>query len=170
MKQLVLVGALVAALGAGAAYAQTPPASGNQQTAKKARTPRSGSMMQTAPAAPGTSLGTVHLTHKVLANGQPLAPGTYQVRLTSDEPQAATGAAPGGERWVEFVRAGKVAGKEVATVIGPDDIGKIAKGPRPKTGGSRVDVLKGGDYVRVWINKGGQNYLINMPPQEKLKG
>ena len=172
MKQWVLVGALVGALGAGAAWAQTPASAGQQGTtgqesgAKKAR----GTTMAKGPAAAGTTIGTVSLTHKVLANGQPLAPGTYQVRVTDEEPKAATGESPSAERWVEFVKGGKVAGKEVASVIGPEDIGKIAKGPRPKTNGSRVDVLKGGDYVRVWINKGGQNYLINMPPEGKAKG
>lgn len=189
MKRFVLVGALVGVLGAGAAWAQTPASAGQQGSAgsqgttagqqttdtskAQGRTARRGSMgrsgdMQSAPA--GATLGTVHLTHKVLANGQPLAPGTYQVRLTSDEPKPATGESPNAERWVEFVRSGKVAGKEVASVIGADDIGKVAKGPRPKSNGSRVDVLKGGDYVRVWINKGGQNYLINMPPEGKAKG
>ncbi len=98
------------------------------------------------------------------------APGTYHVRVTDEEAKPATGESPSAERWVEFVKGGKVAGKEVASVISAEDIGKIAKGPRPKANGSRVDVLKGGDYVRVWINKGGQNYLINMPPEGKAKG
>lgn len=181
MKQWVLVGALVGALGAGAAWAQPPASAGQQDTAtsqtKKAKrhTGTTGDMKTTnqgpagrAPA--GTVIGTVNLTHKVIANGEPLAAGTYRIRVTDDEPKPATGETPSAERWVEFVRNGKVAGKEVASVIGPDEIGKVAKGPRPKTNGSRVDVLKGGDYVRVWINKGGQNYLINMPPEGKAKG
>jgi hypothetical protein len=29
-----------------------------------------------------------------------------------------------------------------------------------------VDALKGGDYIRVWINSGGTNYLINLPPAQ----
>ncbi len=139
MKHVVLVGALIGTLGAGAAYAQ---------------------------GAKAANLGTVHLTQKVLADGKPLAAGTYLIRLSDEETKPATGTAPGSERWVEFVKGGKVAGREVASVIGADEIGKIAKGPRPKTNGSRVDTLKGGDYVRVWINKGGQNYLVNMPPQK----
>jgi hypothetical protein len=40
----------------------------------------------------------------------------------------------------------------------------IAKGPQPAKGGVRVDMLKGNDYVRVWINRGGNNYIIHMPP------
>ena len=26
-----------------------------------------------------------------------------------------------------------------------------------------TELLKGGDYYRVWINRGGTNYLINLP-------
>jgi hypothetical protein len=109
------------------------------------------------------TIGTVRLTQAVLADGKPLSAGTYQVRLTNDQPTAAVGESPGAERWVEFVKDGKVAGREVATVISAADIGTIAEGPQPKANASRVDMLKGGDYVRVWINKAGTNYLVNMP-------
>jgi hypothetical protein len=139
MKQLVLVAALVGAVAVNA-------------SAQKSRDAAS-------------VLGTVHLTKKVMADGKPLAPGTYQVRLTSDAPKPAVGETPNAEKYVEFMRGGKVVGREVATVVSSADIGKIAKGPRPKgNNASRVDTLKGGDYVRVWIVKGGENYLINMPP------
>jgi len=139
MKALVLVGALVGALCAVNATAQTR-------------------------ASAAANLGTVHLTKKVLADGKPLAPGTYEVRLTSDSPKPAVGESPDAEKYVEFVRNGKVVGRELAVVVPSSEVGKIAKGPRPKGNGSRVDTLKGGDYVRVWIAKGGNNYIINMPP------
>jgi hypothetical protein len=109
------------------------------------------------------TIGTVRLTQAVLADGKPLAAGTYQVRLTNDQPTAAVGESPGAERWVEFVKDGKVAGREGATVISATDIGTIAEGRQPKANASRVDMLKGGDYVRVWINKAGTNYLVKMP-------
>jgi hypothetical protein len=136
MKPFVLVGALVGALAASTAFAQP----GN------------------------TSLGTVTLAKKLMADGKPLSAGTYQVRLTTDEPRPAAGQSPSAERYVEFVRAGKVAGREVATVVSAEDIGKIAKGARPKAGTAKVEMLKGGDFWRVWINRGGTNYIINMPP------
>ncbi len=145
MKQLVLVGALVGAI-AVSANAQSKKTGG-------------------AASDSGTSLGTVTLNKKVMADGKPLAAGTYQVRLTSDEPKPAVGETPNAEKYVEFVRGGKVAGRELATIVSASDIGKIAKGPRPKgNNGARVDTLKGGDYVRVWLVKGGTNYIINMPP------
>lgn len=123
--------------------------------------PTSGSA-QPAPA--GTALGTITLPQRVMADGKPLAAGTYQVRLTGDAPRPAPGQSPDAERYVEFVRGGTVAGREVATVIPAAEIGAVAKGTRPASGTAKVERLKGDDYVRVWINRGGQNYIINMPP------
>ncbi|HLW16017.1 MAG TPA: hypothetical protein VKV69_01475 [Actinomycetota bacterium] len=140
MKRLFLVGTLAGALGAATAFAQPSMASA------------------------GSTLGTVHLAKKLMADGKPLAAGTYQVRLTSDEPKPGAGQEQGAERYVEFLKGGKVEGREVATVISAQDIGQIAKGARPKANGSLVQMLKGGTYWRVWINKGGTNYIINMPP------
>ena len=111
-----------------------------------------------------TSLGSVTLSRRVTADGQPLAAGTYQVRLSTDTPKPAVGQSPEGERYVEFLRSGKVVGRELATVISDADAKAVVKGPAPARGGSRVDLLKGNDYVRVWINRGGTNYIIHMPP------
>ena len=138
MKRLVLVGALAGALAATTAFAQTS----------------------------GASLGTVHIAKRVMADGKPLAPGTYQVRATDESPKPGTGQDPNGEKYVEFVRGGKVIGREVATVVASSDIGKIAKKSPPKPGTSRTELLKGGEYYRVWINKGGTHYIINLATGE----
>lgn len=137
MKRSVLVGALVGALAASTAFAQS---SGN------------------------TSLGTVHISKKVMADGKPLAAGTYQVRLTTEAPKPGAGQGADAEKYVEFLRGGKAVGREVATVVTAEDINKVAKGAKPKPGTSKFEMLKGGDYWRVWINKGGTHYLINLPP------
>ena len=133
MKRLVLVGFLVGAFAATSAFAQ------------------------------GTSLGTVHIAKKVMADGKPLPAGTYQVRLTNDAPKPGVGQAPDAEKYVEFVRGGNVVAREVATVISAEDIAKIAKTGRPPRNAAKTELLKGGDYYRVWINRGGNNYLINLP-------
>ncbi len=83
--------------------------------------------------------------------------------LTSDEAKPATGQSAGAERWVEFVQKGQVKGREVVSIVPDSDIAQIAEGPKPPKGGYRVDTLKGNDYVRVWINKQGNNYLIHFP-------
>ena len=114
-----------------------------------------------------TSLGSVRLTRSVMADGKALKAGTYQVRLTSQDAQPVV---PGikMERWVEFVQGGKVAGREVVSIIPADEVKDTQPGPdlpgKAPRAGARVDVLKGGDYVRVWITRSGVQYLIHMPP------
>jgi hypothetical protein len=54
--------------------------------------------------------------------------------------------------------------REVATVIPAADIDAIVKSSKPRPNSSKVEKLKGDDYVRVWINRNGNNYIINMPP------
>jgi hypothetical protein len=115
-----------------------------------------------APAA-GTVLGTVNIPTRVMANGQALAPGSYQVRLTSEAPQPGPGQSADAEMWVEFVRNGKPVGREVATVVPAAEIGQVAEMRPPSPGSARVEMLKGNDYLRVWINRGGTNYIINLP-------
>lgn len=110
------------------------------------------------------SLGSVTLSHKVTADGKALAAGTYQVRLTGEEPRPGVGQSAEGAKYVEFVRGGQVVAREVATVISDADVKSVVKGPQPARGATRVEMLKGNDYVRIWINRGGNNYLIHLPP------
>jgi hypothetical protein len=113
----------------------------------------------------GTSLGSVTLSKAVLADGKPLAAGTYQVRLTGDSPKPGVGQSADGERYVEFVKGGKVIAREVATVVSSADIGDVAKGAKqPGPGASRVEMLKGNEFVRAWLNRQGTHYLIHLPP------
>ena len=108
------------------------------------------------------SLGSVTISKKVMANGQPLAAGTYTVRLSSDSVTSVVGQSSEGEKWVEFVQGGQVKGKELATVVSSADVKTVSKEKAPAPGTARVDVLKGADYLRVWINKGGTHYLIHL--------
>jgi hypothetical protein len=112
----------------------------------------------------GTSLGSITLNRSVLADGKPIPAGTYQVRLTNESPKPGIGQSPDSERYVELLRGGKVVAREVATVVPQAEIEQISEGPRPRAGGSRVELLKGDDYVRVWINRGGINYILHLPP------
>jgi hypothetical protein len=107
-------------------------------------------------------LGTVRVSRAVRADGKPLPAGTYQVRVTSQvaEP-AAPGQTPQYERWVEFVQGGQVRGREVVTVVPNSEISQVAEGKPPASGGYRVELLKGNDYLRLWINRGGNHYLVH---------
>ena len=168
MKQLVLVGALMGALSVGTAYAQEKAAKGAKADdgAQGHTAPKQQPNTAATPSAPTGELvlASVRLPKAVKADGKPLAAGTYQVRLT---PQQATPDAKGStaplERWVEFVRGGKVLGREVVTIVPQSEIALVQKDAPPKANGSKVEMLKGGDYQRLWINKGGNHYLVHFP-------
>lgn len=109
------------------------------------------------------ALGSVHIPKAVKADGKPLAAGTYQVRLTAEEAQGDDkGAAKPLERWVEFLKGGKVVGREVVSIVPNTETKLVQKDTPPHAGGAKVETLKGGDYVRVWINKNGNYYLIHL--------
>lgn len=112
-----------------------------------------------------TALGSVRIPRAVKADGKDLRAGTYQVRLTAE---AASPAVPGQtmERWVEFVQGGKVVGREVVSIVPAGEMKDLMPGPDTNKGpgsGSRVEMLKGNEYMRVWIARNGVNYLIHFP-------
>jgi hypothetical protein len=150
------------------------PATGQKTTAKRpaadttqgeTRTPKQ--QPTTAPAADiaatATALGTVRIPKEVKADGKPLPAGTYQVRLTADEAKPdAVGTSGKLERWVEFLQKGSVKGREVVSIVPQDEIKMVEKDTPPAPGASKVQMLKGNDYLRVWINQGGNHYLIHL--------
>jgi len=150
-KQCILVGILAGSL----MYAADAPA---QHKAPNQQPP------QAAEAAAPTgdlALGTVRLPKGVTADGKPLPAGSYMVRVTGQEAgPPAVGITEKLERWVEFVQAGSVKGREVVSIVPQSEIKLVAKDAPPAAGGSRVQTLKGNDYVRVWFNKGGNHYLV----------
>jgi hypothetical protein len=159
----VLVGVLVGALALSTSLA-AQTAKPAAPTAKPAAQTQKPDAQTQKPAAAGASLGSVTLKTAVMADGQRIAAGTYQLRLTGDSPKPGVGQTPESERYIEFVSGGKVVGREVATVVPQAEIAQVADGPRPAAGGSRVDMLKGNDYVRVWVNRSGMNYILHLPP------
>lgn len=109
-----------------------------------------------------TSLGSVNVSRRVLANGQPLTPGTYTLRVVADSLSPVVGQTPAESRWVEFVRGGKVVGREVATVVTGAEARAVINGPGPSSGSARTEMLKGNDYLRIWVNRGGTHYLVHL--------
>ena len=108
--------------------------------------------------------GGFDLPRRAYVNGQPLEPGPYRVRLTDEsapvvdlEPSTTT-------RWIEFLHEeeGTVAGRGLATVISDPEIDELAKSSVPRSQ-VRIDELQSGEYVRLWLNRGGSNYLVHMP-------
>jgi hypothetical protein len=162
MKQVVIAGALFVA-GTMTVAAQAPKA----RTAAEGHTvPKTQPPTAPSPAAPAgdIALGSVHFPKGVKADGKPLAAGTYQVRLTAQAANPpAKGQSEGLERWVEFRQGNQVKGREVVTIVPQSEIGQVQKDAPPRTNGAKVETLKGGDFVRVWINRGGNHYLLHLP-------
>ena len=157
MKRLVLLGACVALLGTSALSAQAQ----GGHTAPKQQ-PATGPAV-TAPEGE-IALGSITLSRSVKADGKDLPAGTYQVRLTADAASpAATGATAGLERWVEFVQGGQVRGREVASIIPQAEIDNVQKDAPPANNRAKVELLRGGDYLRVWIRRGDNHYLMHFP-------
>ena len=107
------------------------------------------------------TLGTIRITQSVLAHGQPLAPGTYEVRLTDESLPPNPGQSPDAVRVVEFVKDGQVVARDAAEVMTAEGsvIGTAGRaGSKP-----RVEMLKGGEFVRVSATRDGMRYLIYLP-------
>lgn len=113
------------------------------------------------------ALGAVTLPRAVTADGKPLAKGRYTVRLTAEVADpAAPGQSPSLERWAEFLQGGQVKGREVVSIVPQAEVKDLLPNPdggKMNTGGTRVEMLKGNDYLRVWIARGGVHYLIHFP-------
>ena len=109
------------------------------------------------------ALGSVNIPRRVMANGQALAAGSYDVQLTAETATPDTvGALTVLERWVEFRQGNDVRGREVVTIEPSGEISNVAKSAAPGRGSSRTEMLKGNEYVRVWINNDGTHYLIHL--------
>jgi len=176
MKRVVLVGTLVSALSAGTAFAQAAQPEQGAKPARRATRTTNTQAGHTAPKAqPETApspniptnemqLGSVHLPKGVKVDGKPIPAGTYQVRLTAQtaSPPAA-GQTAAAERFVELLQRGQVKARDVVTIVPQSEIDKVQKDAPPRPNSSKVETLKGGDYVRVWINRGGNYYLLHLP-------
>ena len=127
-----------------------------------------GSRQEQLPAGQLT-LATVSIPRPVLADGKPLPAGRYTLRLTGNYAEPPTGISNSLERWVEFVQGGTVRGRELASIVPAGEEDKTMAGPdmpgRMGRSGSRVEMLKGGEYLRIWIARADHDYLIHLPPQ-----
>ena len=110
-------------------------------------------------------LGTVRLPARVLADGQPLAAGTYRVRLTGEHANdKAVGQLAALERWVEFVQGNDVKVRVLAPVVPAASVKDVVNGSPPASGRSRVQRIRDDDpYYRVWFNYRGDQILIYLP-------
>lgn len=107
-------------------------------------------------AAERAARGEVTIPRSVMVDGQSLAAGMYLLQLAEDASDSAG-------RWIEFVSDGDVAGRGLAVVIPDTEIAEVAEVLSPRNE-AHVMELREGDYVRVWLNRDGVNYLLHLPP------
>jgi hypothetical protein len=108
-------------------------------------------------------LATVHITKAVIAGGTPLPPGKYEIRLGVGGPAPLAGQSPTGQRWIEFVDGELIAAREVAEVLRDDDQTPIGDSARPVREGTRIEMLKGGEFLRISVKRGSERFLIHLP-------
>ena len=153
-KQWILVGMLASVmLGSPALVAQHKAPNTQPTTAQP-------------PSAPTgeVALGSVRIPRSVTADGKALPAGTYTVKVTAQEAKPeAVGTTEPLERWAEFSQGKEVKGREVVTIVPETEIKMVVKDAPPRPGTSKVQTLKGNDYLRVWVNKGGNHFLIHLP-------
>lgn len=106
-------------------------------------------------------LGTVRITQPLMAGGQVLEPGTYEMRLNGEHVDPLPGQSVDAEQVVEFVKDGRVVAKDVAEVMpGPARAVGTSGGAATQV---RVERLKADDFVRVSMNREGERYLVYLP-------
>jgi hypothetical protein len=115
------------------------------------------------PAADVDLLTTVRITGAVIAGGTPLSPGTYAVRLTERRPTPVAGQSRDAQRWVEFVADGKVVAREIAEVLQDDDRPAVGASSQLVRSGTRVELLRGGEFLRISVKRDRARYLIYVP-------
>lgn len=98
----------------------------------------------------------------VLADGKPLPPGTYEIRLTGGHVKPLPGQSGDAGQEVEFVRDGMVVGHDVAEV---SDAAKTSVGTSGAPAGRapRVQTLRGGEFLRISAYQDEARYLIHLP-------
>ena len=107
-----------------------------------------------------SSLGTVRFTQPVQAGGTTLQPGTYEVRLTGEHLTPLPGQSEDADQRVEILSNGQVVAKDVATVVPVSTAAVVGTGGTASVVGV-VQMLKGGEFLRVSFNKGNERFLLH---------
>jgi len=112
--------------------------------------------------APSTArvLTTVRIGTAVTAGGTPLPVGAYEIRLTGERPAPLAGQQQSSQEWVEFVADGKVVAREAAEILDDDDLEAAGDGSQRVKSGTRVELLKGGEFLRISVKRERERYLI----------
>ena len=108
-------------------------------------------------------LTTVRITTPVKAGGTPLPAGMYELRLTGEHPAPAANEQRHDQEWVEFISNGKVVGRELAEIQYDDDLPAVGASSERARSGTRVEMLKDGEFLRISVKRDDNRYLIYLP-------
>lgn len=170
MTHTWLVGILAGVLVAGSAATQAQQKPDPATPAQKPAATMPATQKPVAVPTGEVVLGTVTIPRPVTADGKPLPQGRYTVRLTAQAAQpTVAGQIPDLNRWVEFVQGGQVRGREVVSIVPAGEVKDTQPGPdldsaRAPRSTVKVEMLKGNEYLRVWIARQGTQYLIHLVP------
>ena len=119
---------------------------------------------QSTDATPGVNDAqvSVRIPITVLADGKPLPPGQYTLRLTGNQPPQ-PGQPSGAQQAVEIMAGGKVVARETAEVLRDDDRPPVGASSQSVQSGTRVEMLKGGEFLRISMKRDGARYLVYLP-------
>jgi hypothetical protein len=116
-----------------------------------------------SPAGTDDAVVSVRIPVAVLAEGKPLPPGMYEIRLTSDAASSLPGQPAGAQRPVEIISGGKVVARETAEVLRDENLPALGASSQSVQSGTRVEMLKGGEFLRISIKRDGARYLVYLP-------
>ena len=105
-------------------------------------------------------LTTVRIGTAVTAGGTSLPVGAYEIRLTGERPAPLAGQPQNSQEWVEFVADGKVVAREAAEILYDDDLEAAGEGSQRVKSGTRVEMLKDGEFLRISVKRERERYLI----------
>jgi hypothetical protein len=108
------------------------------------------------------TMATVRIAQPVLADGKPLAPGTYEVIITDEHPPLDGGTPSENQRLVEFVQDKRIIATEIAEVFPVNEQGVVGTSGSD-TARAVVQRLRGDEFVRIAVSDGGGRYLIHLP-------
>jgi hypothetical protein len=106
---------------------------------------------------------TVRIPVPVSAGGTPLPAGTYELRIAQEPPTPVAGQSANAQRQVEFVADGRVVARELAEVLLDDDLPTEGASSQRVPSGTRVEMLKGGEFLRISVKRERERYLIYLP-------
>ena len=112
---------------------------------------------------PGRAHPTVTVPQEVLADGKPLAAGTYELWVTDERPDVGAGAPSNAQRVVELAQNGKVVRRVVAEVFPQAGAEPVGTSGTADATGVRAQVLRGGEFFRIAFTDADGRFLIHLP-------